>query len=173
MFHLIVGCYPPFYRDRHGYAVTRATQNRRGVANRAEHTPRARRAGVDTGPARAPASSVNDSSRASPAGRKMMITIKTVRASVFAFLLSLGLAAATTAPAEAQFQSGLVNVAVGDIETGDILSNNNVTVGAAANIAANVCGIAVNPAVLSLQLVGGGVFKCENRQKSRFVQISK
>jgi hypothetical protein len=173
MFHLIVGPYPARYRDRHGDVVSRATQNKRGVANRAEDTPRARRAGADAGPARAPTPIVNDSSRASPAGRKMMVTIKTVKASFCALLLSLGLATATTAPAEAQFQQGLVNVAVGDIETGDILSNNNVVVGVAANIAANVCGIAVNPAVLSLQLVGGGVFKCENHQDGKFVQIAK
>jgi hypothetical protein len=126
-----------------------------------------------TGPARAPTPIVNNSSRAFPAGRKMMITTKTVKASVCAFLLSLGLATAIPTPAEAQLQSGLVNVTVGDIETGDILSNNNVVVGAAAEIAANVCGIAVNPAVLSLQLVGGGVFKCENQQQGKFVQITK
>jgi hypothetical protein len=148
-------------------------RNKRGVANRAEYTPRARRAGVHTGPARASTAIVNDSSRAFPARRKMMITSKTVKASVSAFLLSLGLATAIPTPAEAQHQTGLVNVAVGDIETGDILSNNNVVVGAAAEIAANVCGIAVNPAVLSLQLVGGGTFKCENQQKGKFVQITK
>jgi hypothetical protein len=172
VFHLIVRRCPSFYRDCHGYVVSRATQNKRGVANRAEDTPRARRAGAYRPGARADAHR-QQQQPGIPAGRKMMITMKTVKASACAFLLSLGLATAIPTPAEAQLQSGLVNVTVGDIETGDILSNNNVVVGAAAEIAANVCGIAVNPAVLSLQLVGGGVFKCENQQQGKFVQITK
>ena len=147
-------------------------RNKRGVANRAEDAPRARRAGAYRPGARAddhrqqqqpgiPGREKDDDHDQD--GKSIRVCVPSVA----------GLATAIPTPAEAQHQSGLVNVAVGDIETGDILSNNNVVVGAAAEIAANVCGIAVNPAVLSLQLVGGGTFKCENQQKGKFVQITK
>ena len=63
-------------------------------------------------------------------------------AALFAFA---GVAAVTASPAPAanQSQQGLVNVAIGDISTGDILSNNTVNVAVAANIAATVCGVTV------------------------------
>jgi hypothetical protein len=63
---------------------------------------------------------------------------KKLAASVFA---SAVMAVAVVVPAGAaqQQQDGLVNVAIGDITIQD------VNVGVAANIAANVCGIAVGP----------------------------
>ncbi len=61
--------------------------------------------------------------------------------------LSLGLAG----PAAAQRQEGLVNVNIGDITIED------VNVGVAAQIAANVCGVAVGPvAILAEQVVRTG-----------------
>ena len=61
---------------------------------------------------------------------------------------STALVVASTLPAEAQQrQEGLVNVMVGDITIQDI------AVGVAAQIAANVCGVRVGPvAVLATQL---------------------
>ena len=66
-------------------------------------------------------------------------------------LLFAGLAA----PAAAQpiITGGLVNVTVVDVIDGDILSNNNVNIAAALNLAANVCG--VNVGVLAQQLRTG------------------
>jgi hypothetical protein len=55
-----------------------------------------------------------------------------------ALLLTLGIAA--PANAQPQFQDGLVNVAIGDIT---ILED--VNIGVAAQIAANVCGVKVGP----------------------------
>ena len=98
-----------------------------------------------------------------------MFRTKTVTAALCALILSLGLATATP-PAEA---TALVNVEVGDITTGDILSNNNVTVGVAANIAANVCGIQLQAGVLSALLNQQGRFRCENKQTLKFVQVTK
>jgi hypothetical protein len=60
---------------------------------------------------------------------------------------------AVAAPAGAanQNQDGLVNVAIGDITIQD------VNVGVAANIVANVCGVKVGPvAVLATQVDAGG-----------------
>jgi hypothetical protein len=66
-----------------------------------------------------------------------------------------------TAPVAAQQrQSGLVNVQVGDITTGDILSDIDVNVGVGLNLAANVCGVAVG--VLASQLGQTGVAQCDN-----------
>ena len=99
-----------------------------------------------------------------------MFRMKTAMAALLALFLSLGLAT-TVPPAEAH--GSLVNVEIGDITTGDILSNNNVVVGVAANTAANVCGIQVQAAVLSALLAQGGSFRCENTQTLKFVQVTK
>jgi len=61
-------------------------------------------------------------------------------------------AAAAPASAATQFQDGLVNVAVGDITVQDI------NVGVAAQIAANVCGVKVGPvAVLGRAVDSSGM----------------
>ena len=99
-----------------------------------------------------------------------MFGMKTATATVFALILSVGVA--STPPVDAHTQQGLVNVTVGDIETGDILSNNNVTVGVAAALATQVCGIQVQAGVLSALLGQAGPFKCENKQDKKFVQIT-
>jgi hypothetical protein len=79
-----------------------------------------------------------------------------------ALLLSGALTLGGTAGAAAQQQqTGLVNVQVGDITTGDILSNNNVSVGAAANIAATVCGLTAQVGVISKQIARTGQFSCD------------
>jgi len=86
-----------------------------------------------------------------------------------AVALTFGFAAA---PAVAQ-QAGLVNVAIGDITTGDILSNNRVGVGVAANVAANVCGVTAQVGVIAEQIARTGGFNCENTTTSRFVQVTR
>jgi len=56
-----------------------------------------------------------------------------------------------TAPAMAQEQDGLVNVMIGDITIED------VNIGVAAQVAANVCGVKVGPvAVLARQVDRSG-----------------
>ena len=100
-----------------------------------------------------------------------MTWMKSATAALSAMLLSFSMTVATP-PAEAQ-QLGLVNVAIGDITTGDILSNNQVNVGVAAEIATNVCGIPVEVGVLSLQLQRTGNFRCENDQTLKFVQVNQ
>jgi hypothetical protein len=58
---------------------------------------------------------------------------------------------AMAAPAMAAPQDGLVNVNVGDVQ---IL--NDVTVGVAANVLANVCGVQVDAAVIADQVINNG-----------------
>ena len=86
-------------------------------------------------------------------------------------LLAFAALGATAAPASAanQAQQGLVNVAIGDISTGDILSNNTVNVAVAANIAATVCGVTIPVAVLAQQVFRTGGFTCEGA--TQFVEI--
>ena len=100
-----------------------------------------------------------------------MCRMKAAMAALFAVILSLGLT--TTPPVEAQDQTGLVNVSIGDITTGDILSNNRVTIGVAANTAANVCGIQLQASVLSALLNQQGAFRCSNNQTLKFAQVTK
>jgi hypothetical protein len=65
--------------------------------------------------------------------------------------LSVGLVAAPAAQAQPVITGGLVNVTVVDVIDGDVLSNNNVGVGVAAGIAANVCdAVDANAAVLGV-----------------------
>jgi hypothetical protein len=100
-----------------------------------------------------------------------MSVIKAAMAGLSALILSIGIT--TAIPAEAQTQNGLVNVAIGDITTGDILSNNRVGIGVAANVAANVCGVTAQVGVIAQQVAQGGNFRCDNQQTSRFVQITQ
>lgn len=84
----------------------------------------------------------------------------------------------TTTPSSAQVvvgPGGLVNVQVGSIEIIDdvvvrnVLNDLTVSVGVAANIAANVCG--VNVGVLSSDLARGADFACETAEQ--FVEITQ
>jgi hypothetical protein len=73
----------------------------------------------------------------------------TVSLSAAAMLLG-GMAGPAAAQQEAD---GLIVVQIGDITTGDILSENEVAVGVAAQIAANVCGVKVGPVAVLGQAV--------------------
>ena len=72
-------------------------------------------------------------------------------------LMMAGALGAAAAPASAQgpiVTGGLVNITIVDLIDGDVLSNNNVALGVALGIAANVCDVNVN--VLAVQLRNGG-----------------
>lgn len=98
---------------------------------------------------------------------RMKFTLTGISTLMAAFVLN------TAVPATAQSrQSGLVNVGIGDIETGDILSNNTVAVGVAAQVAAAVCGVTAQVGVIAQQVARTGQFRCENRQTGEFAQIT-
>jgi hypothetical protein len=63
-----------------------------------------------------------------------------IRKAVASLSVSVVMLAGVAAPASAQNQDGLVNVAIGDIS---ILNDANV--GVAAQVAAEVCGVKVGP----------------------------
>jgi len=65
----------------------------------------------------------------------------------------------------------LVNVQVGDIKTGNILSNNNVQLEAAVDVAATVCNVTVTAAVLSDQLSKTGSYYCQGA--TQFVKMTQ
>jgi hypothetical protein len=88
--------------------------------------------------------------------------------SILAAAVAVTTLAATTPAIAQQDQAGLVNVAIGDISTGDILSDITVNVGVGLNVAANVCG--VNVGVLARQLGQSGVAHCET--DDQFVDIT-
>ena len=74
-----------------------------------------------------------------------------------ASLMMAGALGATAVPASAQgpiVTGGLVNITVVDLIDGDVLSDNNVALGVALGVAANVCDVNVN--VLAVQLRDGG-----------------
>jgi hypothetical protein len=74
---------------------------------------------------------------------------------VGALLGGFALVCVTALPANAQQQDGLVNVVIGDIT---ILED--VNIGVAAQVAANVCGVKVGPvAVLARQVDRSGAMR--------------
>ena len=84
-----------------------------------------------------------------------------VRAALCAGGLSIGLAAVTEAQPPVVIGGGLVNVQIVDV-IDDVTVNVediNVTVGVAANIAANICGVAVGVIAQDLQ---DGTATCDN-----------
>ena len=102
--------------------------------------------------------------------------MKQFKAAVCAAALAIPMAAV---PASAQrpvvIGGGLVNVQVGSIDvlTGniDIIDDVTVGIGVAAQIAANVCGVAVG--VLAQDLAKGNDFSCENDLGDAFVNITQ
>jgi hypothetical protein len=96
--------------------------------------------------------------------------MKLMTSGLVATVMAFGLVTAVPTTTEAQ-QAGLVNVAIGDITTGDILSQNRVGVGVAAQVAANVCGVTAQVGVIAKQVARTGNFRCENEQTGRFAQI--
>lgn len=84
----------------------------------------------------------------------------------FAALASTALLfAGLAAPASAQpiVTGGLVNITVVDVLTGDILTDNEVNVALALNLAANICDVNVN--VLAQQLRAGDA-TCETAEQA-------
>jgi hypothetical protein len=65
-----------------------------------------------------------------------------------ALAASVALTVGFAVPASAQTQDGLINVAIGDVT---ILED--VNVGVAANVAANICGVKVGPVAVLGQAV--------------------
>jgi hypothetical protein len=98
-----------------------------------------------------------------------------IKGSILAVALALGTSAATAAQRPIVGAGNLVNVQVGsiqvidDVEVRDVLNDLTVSVGVAANIAANVCG--VNVGVLSAELARGADFACETADQ--FVEITQ
>ncbi|MDQ3216712.1 MAG: hypothetical protein M3Q18_02430 [Actinomycetota bacterium] len=78
-------------------------------------------------------------------------------------------------PAAAQQQAdGLIVVQIGDITTGDILSENEVAIGVAAQIAANVCGVKVGPvAVLGTAVDRSGDTRTVCETGDQFVRFTQ
>lgn len=89
----------------------------------------------------------------------MGITKKAAAGAVLAGALVIG---AGIGPAQAQVQNGLVNVAIGDVT---VLQD--VNIGIAAQIAANICGVKIGPvAVLGNAVDRSGTTRtvCETPQ---------
>jgi hypothetical protein len=85
------------------------------------------------------------------------------------------MAALPAVPAMAQgpvVTGGLVNVTVTDIANNNtVLSSDNIAVGAALQVAANVCGVTVN--VLATQLGQSGPISCTNPTGALGVDITQ
>jgi hypothetical protein len=92
----------------------------------------------------------------------------------FAALASSSLLfAGFSAPASAQpiVTGGLVNITIVDVlNNNEILSNNDVNLGVALNVAANVCDVNVN--VLAVQLRNGGATCSTGEQMATITQTT-
>lgn len=83
---------------------------------------------------------------------------------------ALAIVPAVPAMASPIVTGGLVNVTVTDVAN-NVLNNNNVGVGAALNVAANVCGVGVN--VLASQLGTSGPISCTNPTSGETVTLTQ
>jgi hypothetical protein len=88
--------------------------------------------------------------------------MRVAMAALFALTLVGGPAAA---PPVVKASGPLVNVTIGDIQTGDILSNNTVELNVAADIAVNVCGLQTQAVFVAEEIVQTGWFDCQNEQR--------
>ena len=93
---------------------------------------------------------------------------------------ALAVTGALAVPAAAEAQGppvviggGLVNVQVVDVIDDIVISDNNVGVGVAAGVAAQVCGTEVQVGVLSQLLARGGQFACDNDAGTQEVVITQ
>ena len=97
------------------------------------------------------------------------------QAALFAGVLAVPMAAVPAAQQPVVIGGGLLNVQIGsiqvidDVEVRNVLNNLTVSIGVAANIAANVCG--VNVGVLASDLARGADFACETADQ--FVEIAQ
>ena len=97
-----------------------------------------------------------------------MILRKKTAGLAAAAALAVGVTAAPVAHGQ-PVQQGLVNVNVGDVTIA-----RDVGVGVAANVAANVCGVQVNAAVIAEQVVRNGLplAVCETGEQTAPVTIT-
>ena len=91
---------------------------------------------------------------------------------------TLALAGATAPVAAAQgppvvIGGGLVNVQVVDVIDGDVLSDNEVGIGVAAGVAAQVCGLTAQVGVIAEQVARTGAFECQNDAGTQEVTITQ
>jgi hypothetical protein len=93
-----------------------------------------------------------------------MFRMRIAIATLFALSLSIGLA---TAPAVVMASGGgnVVIIQIGNVETGDILSNNTVDIGTAIQTALNVCGNQVDFLTILSSLEQNGNYYCSNDQQ--------
>ena len=94
---------------------------------------------------------------------------------------ALVVAGALATPVAAQAQGpvvvvggGLVDVQVVDVlNNAEILNNNNVGVGVAAGVAAQVCGVTAQVGVIAEQVARTGAFECTNDAGTQAVTITQ
>ena len=96
-----------------------------------------------------------------------------IAASVVMTPMAAPAAAAPVAVPDAQVQTGAVNVTVRDISTGDIISNNQVGIGVAAGIVANVCGLTVQVGVIARQIARDGTYTCTGTASGQSVEVNR
>jgi hypothetical protein len=83
-------------------------------------------------------------------------------ATLFALSLSIGLATAPAVVMASGDDGPVVIIEIGNIETGDILSNNTVDIGTAVQTALNVCGNQVDFFTIYSELEQSGSYSCQS-----------
>ena len=104
-----------------------------------------------------------------------MTISKRVQAMVFAGVLAVPMASTASAQRPVVVGGGLVNVQIGtidiidNVEVRNVLNDLTVSIGVAANLAANICGVTVG--VLASDLARGGEVACETADQ--FIDITQ
>src|SRR3954470_10389187 len=101
-----------------------------------------------------------------------MLARTKVTAAIFSLLVFGGGYWTQPVAAQPNNQRGLVNVAVYDLVNDVTVTIQDIAVGVAANIAANVCGVPVSVAVLG-PAGSAGTYSCSNGDNPAGVTISQ
>ncbi len=94
-----------------------------------------------------------------------------LRKTMAAATAAMFVVATLAAPVSAQDQQGLVNVIVSDIEIGDVLSNNEVTIAAAVGVVATLCDTTVAVNVLAQAVFRDGGFSCTSTGGDQLIEV--
>ena len=96
---------------------------------------------------------------------------KMFAAAALAGVMAFPLATTTSAQPQVVIGGGLVNVQITDVidDVTVIIEDVNVGIGVAANLVANVCGVAVN--VVAVQLAQGNTYECTGTINANDVDV--
>ena len=89
------------------------------------------------------------------------------------FIGALAVAGALATPVAADAQGPVITGGLVDVTVNNVLNNNDVGIGVAAGVAAQLCGVTAQVGVISQQVARTGAFTCTNPAGDQTVTITQ